>query len=164
MPQDFGLVTNCERLPASVDYLVARVFRGASKNVVGRIYNQQQNPSLFQLYPILSQRYSENTVGGEHALGNWQPIEFDNEGAEPVPNGDPACLCKELYAARRVAAYKARGELEASKELANRQRAEADGTVRDCGCCFSDEPMNRMVFCDVNLEHVSGLPEPTAPA
>lgn len=33
-------------------------------------------------------------------------------------------------------------------EQENTRKAEAEGTMSECGCCFSDYPLNRMVHCD----------------
>lgn len=100
--------------------------------------------------------YGEETAGWENAHRTFQPIEFENAEAESTSEGDPVSLCKELYAARRIAAFKGRAVLNGRLEAANREKAETGGTLRDCGCCFADEPMNRMVSCDVNPDHVSG--------
>lgn len=67
----------------------------------------------------------------------------------------PVNILKELYAARLVAAFIGKKTLKERNEQENRERAVAEGVTRDCGCCFSDEPMNRMVSCDKNSEHVS---------
>lgn len=66
-----------------------------------------------------------------------------------------ASILKELYAARLIAAFTGKKTLKERNEQENRERALTEGTTRDCGCCFSDEPMNRMVSCDKNPEHVS---------
>lgn len=100
--------------------------------------------------------YCEGTVGWEHSHRNWQSIEFDDPDAVTTADGDPVSLLKELYAARRIAAFREREVLSGREEMANRVKAEAEGSLRDCGCCFSDEPMNLMVSCDANPEHVSG--------
>lgn len=143
-----------------MDYLVSRVFRSAPKSVVRSIFDQQRDASLFQVYWMMGQHgYGEETAGWDRPDQNWKP-EFDSPGADPAPDGDPVNLCKELYAARRIAAFNGRGVLEERNEAANRARAEADGTLRDCGCCFSDEPINRMVGCDANPEHVSRRSKP----
>jgi hypothetical protein len=61
----------------------------------------------------------------------------------------------ELDAIRRLEAFTTRREHEELREEQNRQEAEFHGTLRECGCCFSDEPMNRMVSCNVNATHAS---------
>lgn len=59
---------------------------------------------------------------------------------------------RELQAARR-ARKNIEGRIRAEKEteLAEEQnfrKAEAEGTLQECGCCFGDYPLNRMVHCD----------------
>ncbi|KAL1888839.1 hypothetical protein Sste5346_009317 [Sporothrix stenoceras] len=39
------------------------------------------------------------------------------------------------------------------KEAANVRKAEREGTLRDCGCCCGDFPMNRMVHCNASELH-----------
>jgi TRIAD3 protein (E3 ubiquitin-protein ligase RNF216) len=58
----------------------------------------------------------------------------------------------ELEAARKI---RKRGEdrreatrLAALVEEENIKAAERDGTILECGCCFGDYPLNRMVHCD----------------
>lgn len=157
LPQCLQQALTVSALPASIDYLKSRVFRSAPKTRIKRIFDQHRRAPLFQLYWLMYEAgYSEETAGWENAHRNFQPIEFDNGDAETTSTGDPVSLCKELHAARRIAAFKGRAILNSRKEAANREEAEAGGTLRDCGCCFSDEPMNRMVSCDVTPEHVSG--------
>lgn len=66
---------------------------------------------------------------------------------------------QELRAARWVVRARAvnRGDAERKKraEQANFARAQAEGTVMECQCCFDDFAMNRMVHCNGDEEHVS---------
>lgn len=43
-------------------------------------------------------------------------------------------------------------------EVENFERAQAEGNVNECGCCFVDYAMNRMVHCDGDVLHVSSTP------
>lgn len=40
------------------------------------------------------------------------------------------------------------------EEATNFRRAQRDGTVKECECCFGDFAMNRMVHCEASLMHV----------
>lgn len=40
------------------------------------------------------------------------------------------------------------------EELDNFEMARAEGNVADCGCCFTELAMNRMVHCDSSTLHV----------
>lgn len=39
------------------------------------------------------------------------------------------------------------------EEAENLERARAEGAVSDCGCCFDEFPLNRMVHCDGEVAH-----------
>lgn len=61
-------------------------------------------------------------------------------------------ILRELQAARRIrkkAEAKREADLQAEiEEEKNVRKAEAEGTMSECGCCFGDYPLNRMVHCD----------------
>src|SRR4051812_7771566 len=61
-------------------------------------------------------------------------------------------IVQELQAARRIR-KKADAKREAERQLmldeeANVRKAEAEGTMSECGCCFGDFPLNRMIHCN----------------
>lgn len=64
---------------------------------------------------------------------------------------------RELKAARRVrkrAEEKREAEKEAElAEEENVKKAQAEGTMLDCGCCFDGFPLNRMVHCENDPMH-----------
>ncbi|KAH8593523.1 hypothetical protein B0O99DRAFT_215494 [Bisporella sp. PMI_857] len=65
-------------------------------------------------------------------------------------------VLRELQVSRRVR-WKADEKREEERlhilaEEANCVRAQAEGAMRDCGCCFGDYPLNRMVHCDNDEE------------
>jgi TRIAD3 protein (E3 ubiquitin-protein ligase RNF216) len=66
-------------------------------------------------------------------------------------------VLKELRAARRIrkkADAKHQGEIEANiEEALNLQKSIDEGTMAECGCCFGDFPLNRMIHCDNELLH-----------
>lgn len=61
-------------------------------------------------------------------------------------------ILRELRAARRMrkkAEAKRQAEFQAEiEEEKNLRKAEAEGTMSECGCCFNDYPLNRMVHCN----------------
>lgn len=61
-------------------------------------------------------------------------------------------VLRELQAARKVrkrADDQRAAERQAQlDEEENVRKAEAEGTMSECGCCFGDFPLNRMVHCD----------------
>lgn len=66
-------------------------------------------------------------------------------------------ILRELQAARKIrkkAERKRELELQAEREEeANVKRAIAEGTMSECGCCFGDYPLNRMIHCDSDALH-----------
>lgn len=61
-------------------------------------------------------------------------------------------LLHELQASRRIR-KKADMKREAERQLVldeeeNIRKAEAEGTMQECGCCFGDYPLNRMIHCN----------------
>lgn len=66
-------------------------------------------------------------------------------------------VLKELQTARRIrrreeARHKA--ELDAKRlEEENIKQAEADGLMGECGCCYGDYPLNRLVHCNGEVPH-----------
>ena len=77
--------------------------------------------------------------------------------ANPDEDNEKVEVLKELQAARRIRKKAdARRQEERDMELeeeANTRRAEADGTMGECGCCYCDYPMNRMVHCGGEVLH-----------
>ncbi|KAK4098303.1 hypothetical protein N658DRAFT_432311, partial [Parathielavia hyrcaniae] len=79
-----------------------------------------------------------------------------------------------FLAARAVSEAKAQARAEEKRkeeeEQGNWEQAKAEGTIAECGCCFDENPLNRMVHCDgsvchwfcrecarLNAEHAIGL-------
>ncbi|KZL79394.1 ring finger protein [Colletotrichum incanum] len=54
---------------------------------------------------------------------------------------------QELRAARKLQLKRINAQAQAAKELQNFEAAKANGTVVECGCCFDDFALNRMVRC-----------------
>lgn len=67
---------------------------------------------------------------------------------------------EEVRAARIVEHIEATETAEAKRkkqeEFENFELAKLEGTITDCGCCFVEYPINRMVHCDGEEVHVSG--------
>lgn len=61
-------------------------------------------------------------------------------------------IFKELQVARRVQTNtESRRHAQREAELAEEENvriAQAEGTMSECGCCFGDYPLNRMVHCN----------------
>ncbi|KAK0744973.1 hypothetical protein B0T21DRAFT_280521 [Apiosordaria backusii] len=71
-------------------------------------------------------------------------------------DGEKGAL-EDFKAARGVCeakAAKARAkQAEEAEEAANYARAQADGSIAECGCCFGDFAQNRMVHCNAETVH-----------
>jgi TRIAD3 protein (E3 ubiquitin-protein ligase RNF216) len=66
-------------------------------------------------------------------------------------------ILAELVAARRIRVMaeqerEAARRIELEEEL-NTRRAVAEGSMKECGCCCGDFPLNRMVHCDGDEAH-----------
>lgn len=61
-------------------------------------------------------------------------------------------IYRELKVVRNISKTSAahrQAELDAQlAEEENERRAQAEGTMSECGCCFGDFPLNRMIHCD----------------
>lgn len=89
-------------------------------------------------------------------------MDFREENIEAIlnaPAGDAERneTLRELRAARKFKA-KAEAKREAERvavleEEENERRAQAEGTMKECLCCFGDYPLNRMIHCDADEMH-----------
>jgi TRIAD3 protein (E3 ubiquitin-protein ligase RNF216) len=68
------------------------------------------------------------------------PSEYIN-AAQPVVDVWNAFCAAQAMAAKEHA------------EAENRQRAQDEGTLLECGCCYSEYPINRMVHCNGDVIH-----------
>jgi TRIAD3 protein (E3 ubiquitin-protein ligase RNF216) len=79
----------------------------------------------------------------ENTIQRMMQTGYQNQEAE---------ILRELQAARRIrkkAEAKLQAELQTKlEEEENVRRAEAEGTMSECGCCFCEYPLNRMVHCN----------------
>ncbi|KAM0275723.1 hypothetical protein ACHAQH_007484 [Verticillium albo-atrum] len=81
-----------------------------------------------------------------------------NHTIENTVNAEVKEVYEELRAVRLVRASaisKKRATKDKEREeVENLARAKADGTVQDCGCCFDEYALNRMVYCDGPTQHL----------
>lgn len=68
-------------------------------------------------------------------------------------------VLEELKSARQLrqvlAAERGEEEQKLREEADNLASAQRDGTIAECGCCFGESALNRMVHCNGEGEHVS---------
>lgn len=99
-------------------------------------YNKIKNPR--KMDPLLREAAIQSFLAKPN---------FDHQKSE---------VLKELQACRRIKKKAdAAREAERQKELdeeENVRKSEAEGTMAECGCCFCDYPLNRMVHCDGSEE------------
>jgi TRIAD3 protein (E3 ubiquitin-protein ligase RNF216) len=126
----------------------------------------QSGHRLFSAYQLLDEanRTYDPLTSGFQKIKNprKQHTDFREESIEIILN-DPASdlerteVLRELRAARRAKAKaEARRQAERVAQLeeeANEAKAQAEGTMSECGCCFGDYPLNRMVHCDAEPMH-----------
>ncbi|TVY30199.1 E3 ubiquitin-protein ligase [Lachnellula hyalina] len=126
----------------------------------------QSQHRLFQAYRILeeAQRAFNPADPPYNKIKNARKsqAEFKDSSIQAhivSPEVDPARkdILRELQAARSIRSKaEAKRELESEaerEEEANEQKAIAEGTMQECGCCFGDCPFNRMVHCDADTMH-----------
>lgn len=76
---------------------------------------------------------------------------------------DPAFkeVLEEFSAARNIRAIREKEEFEKAAlrriEEENMEIAKASGRLSDCECCFLEHPINRLVYCNGDIAHVSIL-------
>jgi TRIAD3 protein (E3 ubiquitin-protein ligase RNF216) len=121
---------------------------------------------LFKAYRVLAEA-ERSTEGNKPAYSKLKSrrakpfgledagvqIYIDNVRSDP----DLVEIYRELQLSRKVRA-KVDDELAAARQLvldeeANELQAKEEGTMSECGCCFGDYPMNRMVHCDADILH-----------
>lgn len=138
-----------------MEILASSVFPSASRTAIKRVFTLLKESSSFKVYLAIIQRGFKDESTARAFQGPWHAPYLEHSGTEAAMGNVSASILKELYAARLIAAFTGKKTLKERNEQENRERALTEGTTRDCGCCFSDEPMNRMVSCDKNPEHVS---------
>lgn len=151
--------------------VLAQDFPRAAVKSIGKVFAEKDN-LLFRTYVAIDKilRDKDLPAGFEMkktrtpTAAEYLPARLDQTILETI-NPDAKRALEELRAARlfcqsEAAKSDAAAEKEREEEE-NFRRAEEDGTVTECGCCFGDFAMNRMVCCDnPSNEHVSG-PLPT---
>ncbi|TVY48852.1 E3 ubiquitin-protein ligase [Lachnellula occidentalis] len=126
----------------------------------------QSEHRLFQAYRVLEEAQTAFDPGDPpyNKIKNARKSQAEFRDANiqayiDTPEADPARreILRELQAARRIRCKaEAKRELEREaerEEEANEQRAVAEGMMQECGCCFGDYPLNRMVHCDADTMH-----------
>ncbi|KAL2354405.1 hypothetical protein BJ546DRAFT_1061416 [Cryomyces antarcticus] len=110
---------------------------------------------LFPAYLVLDDLQGNYQAGVSPYMKN--PRRGSGSERMPPSGYGPDALLKELAAAKKKVTKK-QVERQSKKdkerlEALNAQEAAAEGSVADCGCCFSEYPMNRMVTCDGAVVH-----------
>lgn len=138
-----------------MEILVSSAFPRTSRSAIRRTFTKVKESSSFKVYLAIIQSGVKDESTVQQFQGAWHVTHCDDSATESAMGSGSANIIKELHAARLIAAFNGKKALREKNEQENKERAVAEGTARDCGCCFSDEPMNRMVSCDMNPEHVS---------
>ncbi|KAF7886075.1 hypothetical protein EAF00_010178 [Botryotinia globosa] len=82
----------------------------------------------------------------EYRGGSVEELIQMNESPEKVETLKELLVCRKI---RKTAESRRLAEQEAIlAEEENLKRAEAEGTITECCCCYSDYPLNRMVHCN----------------
>jgi len=123
---------------------------------------------LFSAYQILEQADRTYDPNNSPYTRIKNPRKEDNQFREEQieiylstnherPDLEKIEVFHELRAARRMK-VKADARRQAEREIqlaeeANVLRAQAEGTMSECGCCYGDYPLNRMIHCDASEMH-----------
>lgn len=87
----------------------------------------------------------------------FRPENLQAASTSFIESPDIREIILEIQAARKVRAKadeeRAAEHLHQLAEDANEQQAKLEGTMSECGCCFGDYPMNRMIHCDSDTLH-----------
>ncbi|KAJ5042456.1 uncharacterized protein L3040_005004 [Drepanopeziza brunnea f. sp. 'multigermtubi'] len=114
-----------------------------------RTYNKDQDPPYVML--------KNARRGDDYSPAKTAAYLASPAGLNGVVDQEKVEIYEELQAARRIrdkADQRRAAERAAEAEEAeNVARAEADGTMSECGCCYCDYPMNRMVHCNGDEMH-----------
>ncbi|CAI0652538.1 unnamed protein product [Colletotrichum noveboracense] len=134
--------------------------RAATKSVV-KLLKENDN-SLMQTYLALDEIY-RNWEAGKTKVGfkfkktrtlpdlELEPANLDST-LNSLPLSDMKRALEELRAARQVCeaiqSKRKSAEAKVLDEENNFKQAQEAGTIAECGCCFNERPLNRMVHCD----------------
>lgn len=121
---------------------------------------------LFHAYRVLEQAEREwnpaNPTYQKLKSNRKMPARYNEQNLQAAitTNAEPGEVIEailEIQAARKVRAKadeaRAAEHLYQLAEEANERQAQLDGTMSECGCCFGDYPMNRMIHCDSDTFH-----------
>ncbi|KAK0702032.1 hypothetical protein B0T26DRAFT_744932 [Lasiosphaeria miniovina] len=120
---------------------------------------KEKNEYLFQTYMALDTAYADGEANSPFAPKKvpTKPLDIEVEflGMERHPAYKDALA--EFHAAQKIcqdkAAIRADKSRQEQEELDNINRAKAGGTMSECGCCFDEFPLNRMVHCNGDEIH-----------
>ncbi|KAI4601077.1 hypothetical protein KJ359_012264 [Pestalotiopsis sp. 9143b] len=134
--------------------LLCQDFRNAPKPTVKKAMLPAHGNSLFKTYMTMDQE----TRNWNQDNPRWIPkksltkveaafLRSKIENIDRSAFDEAECLAlDDFLAARRVRDEKDAEEL-------NLEQAKENGAVQDCGCCFEEFPLNRMVHCEGNVVH-----------
>lgn len=146
--------------------VLAQDFPRAAMKSIRKLLQENDN-LLFRTYMAIDKIYRDKNLQAGFEMkkprtpadAEYSPAMLDQTIAK-TSNPDQKRALEELRAARIVCQSEAAKSSAAAEkereEEENFKRAEEDGTVAECACCFGDFAMNRMVCCDnLNNGHVS---------
>ncbi|KAK3687763.1 hypothetical protein B0T22DRAFT_379066 [Podospora appendiculata] len=155
--------------PQNVDAGYAKLYLRMAKTLLmedfPEMYAQDIETVLkenrLHLYPSYMALEAERS--GENAVARFRTKKvptksIKRDGAGRTSNVAAEKDAMEEYRAARTVCQAKASKRAAEKqreqdELDNRARAEAEGTIAECQCCFGDFPLNRMVHCSGETLH-----------
>lgn len=123
----------------------------------------QSGRRLFSAHRVLDEAHRtfnpDQPVYNKKKTARKVPFEYGEKNLETISlfyadMPEASEILEELKAARRIR-DKADVKRQAARlleleEEENTRKAEAEGSMAECGCCFGDFPVNRMVHCNSN--------------
>ncbi|KAI8151352.1 E3 ubiquitin-protein ligase RNF216 [Colletotrichum sp. SAR 10_70] len=151
----------------------AQIYISISKKVLSQDFPRATIKSITKLLAEHNNCLMQTYLALDEITRDWKSgktkarFEFKKTRTPPNPELEPANLdgtirdsttpdrtraLEELRAARQVCeAEQSRRNSARAKVLEeenNFKQAQEEGTIAECGCCFDEQPLNRMVHCD----------------
>ncbi|KAH8681551.1 hypothetical protein BX600DRAFT_25593 [Xylariales sp. PMI_506] len=143
--------------------LITQDFPMIPKPTVRRKLLGENRHSLFKTYSFIDNAMRrrngldpglpwQNKRVPTKSLEEYSPANIANLNMEALCENQRAAL-DEFVAARAVRQQKDEKQAAEAAELANLEQAKLKGETAECGCCFDEYPLNRMVHCEGETTH-----------
>lgn len=152
---DYGLTTTSSQYAALARVLISQDFPRVPQNTI-RSLLLGNNRSVFETYTAIDEtlrnRDNADVPWKEkkmptRAKAEFAPDRLSSLDMRAYTSAERAAFA-EFVAARELSAAKDAKAAAEAEEQANFRRAQDQGQTTDCGICFEECPLNRMVCCE----------------